>query len=72
MRDLKNNHSITLAPIAAIVWEFCDGLNTTDSIVESVSKLIGDPPGLHSEIRQLLNQLAEAGFLSLEPDSLGK
>ena len=68
LRDRISNSSITLSPIAAMAWEFCDGLNTIDDIVESVGELIGNPEGLHSKIKQLLNQLAEAGFLIFEPD----
>jgi len=55
-----------LVPIRAIVGEFCDVENTVDEVVNEVYQLLEAPvAGIHIKIRQLLDQLDEAGFLFL-------
>jgi hypothetical protein len=55
----------TLNPLAALVWEFCDGDNTIDNIAERIRSIpeFPDRPTLREDICHLLAELEDAGYL---------
>jgi len=57
--------AFTLTPVGAIVWEFCDGTNTVDSIVEQIVNLnaLSDLADLRTNVTELLTELDEIGLL---------
>ena len=58
----------TLSPLGSLVWEFCDGLHTTEEIISSIKAIPGLtlPEALEEEVTQLLKQFAEDGLLAEE------
>jgi hypothetical protein len=61
----KTEWAQTLTPLGALVWEFCDGENTIDQIVESIGAIpeITVTQSLKDEVVKLVDDLTEAGFL---------
>lgn len=62
--------AFTLTPLAALVWEFCDGTNTIDDIVSSIQSIPEfSSSSKKEEIADLLDELDESGFLDENPES---
>lgn len=62
--------AFTLTPLAALVWEFCDGSNTVDDIVTCIQSIPEFSQSLKKkEITDLLDELDESGFLDENPAS---
>jgi hypothetical protein len=64
----RTNWASTITPLAALAWEFCDGENTIEQIVEKI-KLIPElqlQSDLTDEVSALLEDLVDAGFLEEE------
>lgn len=61
----KTDWAHTLNPAGALVWEYCDGENSVEEIVSEVLSLVesGDREGLHTEIKDLIENLSEQGLL---------
>jgi len=61
----KTEWANTLNPLAALVWEFCDGENTPDDIVAQVLSvnLLPKTDSLKAEVTALISELEESGFL---------
>jgi|AGTN01.2.fsa_nt_gi hypothetical protein len=61
----STDRALTLPPVGALVWEFCDGELSTQDIVGEVAKLIGSEatPELRRQIQDLTNELEKNGFL---------
>lgn len=61
----STNCACTLTPIAALVWEFCDGNNTADGIVEQITAIDGVPDSgsLKAEVEKLLKEFSDSGLL---------
>ncbi len=61
----KTEWAHTLNPLAALVWEFCDGNNTAADIFAQVSAIDSIPHtnSLEQEITELITELEESGFL---------
>jgi hypothetical protein len=59
--------AVTLNPMGALIWEFCDGNNSIDDIVVELLAL-GAPavPTLHEDIRSLLEEMGKSGLLTLQ------
>lgn len=55
----------TITPVGGIAWEFCDGNNTFDEIINMVRAEL--PPDyaidFRDELRSLLTQFVDAGLL---------
>jgi hypothetical protein len=61
----KTNWASTITPLAALAWEFCDGENTIEQIVEKIKSIpeLQLQSDLRDEVSSLLEDLVEAGFL---------
>lgn len=61
----KTGWAHSLTPLAALVWEFCDGQNTVDEIAAQINAIpeVISRPVSPEEIQELLNQFSEDGFL---------
>ncbi len=61
----KTNWAHTLTPLGGLVWEFCDGLNSVDEIVDKIQAIpeIGSRESLRQEVKDLVGQFDEEGFL---------
>lgn len=61
----KTEWANTLSPLAALVWEFCDGSNSVEEIILKVRAIpgISFDETLVSEINTLLDELEESGFI---------
>ncbi len=61
----KTEWANTLSPLAAVIWEFCDGTNTVDDIVAHIKAIpeISIDSSLEKEVEKLLAELDESGFL---------
>jgi hypothetical protein len=66
----KTSWAHTLSPLAALIWEFCDGQSSVDEIVASLQAIpeIGEKPSLKIEVEELIHQLGEDGFLVDDSD----
>lgn len=55
----------TLTPIAALVWEFCDGTNSVDDIVVNIQAIpeFAVNQCKKEEVTALLEELNDGGFL---------
>lgn len=63
----KTEWANTLSPLAALVWEFCDGTNTVDDIVSNIKAIpeLSFDSSLEQEVQKLLTDLEESGFLTV-------
>jgi hypothetical protein len=62
-----NQEAITLNPVGAIVWEFCDGGTTVDEIIAEVVALSGGSlTDVDDHVRMLLKELENCGLLTFE------
>ncbi len=61
----KTDWANTLSPLAALIWEFCDGTNTVDEIVANIKAIpeLSFDASLEEEVNRLLADLDESGFL---------
>lgn len=61
----RDNRVYTLTPLAGLIWEYCDGRNTIDDIVLSISQIeeLAAPSELRSEILTVTEELNKAGLL---------
>ena len=61
----KTEWAHTLTPLAALVWEFCDGTNTIDGIIDELKSIpeVTIRPELKDEVTALLEELSDGGFL---------
>lgn len=64
----KTDWAHTINPLAAIVWEFCDGTNSVDEIIALIQAVpeLEPRPQLREEVIGLLNQFEADGFLLSE------
>ena len=62
----KTNWAYTLNPLAAIVWEFCDGTNSLSDIVQHIKGMkeeIQLPDDLEHEVAEVVDDLTESDVL---------
>ena len=59
------NLAFTLTPLAALVWEFCDGSSTVDEIVKQIASVDDIPKDidLAKEAHALVNDLIDSGLV---------
>jgi hypothetical protein len=59
------NLAYTLTPLAALVWEFCDGANTVDEIVAQLGSVDEIPADvdLAKEVHALVNDFVNSGLV---------
>jgi hypothetical protein len=64
----KASWAFTLTPLGALVWEFSDGTNTVEQIVEKVSEAGAIPidGDLRSHVNNLVAELEEYGLLLVD------
>lgn len=67
----RTNWAFTLTPIAAVVWEHCDGLNSISEIVDKVSNIpeFAQTSNLEDSVAKLIRELSDEGYLALRDDS---
>jgi hypothetical protein len=60
----KTNWAQTLTPVAALVWEFCDGTNTLEQILEHIEELTAQPTSdeLRTQVSELIDEFVEIGL----------
>ena len=58
---------VTLNPVAALVWECCDGHHSERAIVDEVSSVFTDAAGVQDDVRAVLKDLREKGLLAALP-----
>jgi len=68
----KTDWAHTLNPLGAIVWEFCDGDNSIEKVVEQVGRLVPEKagPNLRLEVETLLDELVDSGLLTTSNKSV--
>jgi hypothetical protein len=55
----------TLSPLGGIAWEFCDGENTVDEIIELVANTVEvNSKEVSGELKTLCDELVESGLLT--------
>jgi hypothetical protein len=61
----KTEWAHTLTPLAALVWEFCDGNNSVDEIISELKAIpeVTIGPDFKQEVEALLEELSDGGFL---------
>lgn len=66
IKDEKVVHS--LSPLAGIIWEFCDGRNTLESIVDQLSEVAGVEPSADviANVETLINDLVAAELVKVK------
>lgn len=62
----ETDWAYTLTPIAALIWEFCDGTNTIDDIVSCIQAIpeFSANQCKREEVSELLAELDDGGFLA--------
>lgn len=58
---------VTLNPVAALVWECCDGHHSEGAIVGEVSSVFSDTARVEEDVRAVLKDLHEKGLLAGAP-----
>ncbi len=66
LRTKDSDCVYTLSPIGAIVWEFCDGSNSIDELLEEMKALpdLKVEKGIREQVIQLIEDLKKQGLLS--------
>ena len=54
---------VTLNPVAALVWECCDGRHSEGAIVDEVCSVFTDTARVQEDVRVVLEDLREKGLL---------
>lgn len=68
--DESSNIAVTLTPLAAAVWEFCDGQHTSTQITNEIQELMPSPiPTLQDDIEALLAELSQGALICLHDNS---
>jgi hypothetical protein len=64
----QSTWAFTLSPLAALVWEFCDGDNSVEQIVEEIGRIDqnSDKAALSSQVSELVVELSDSGLLLLD------
>ena len=59
------NQASTLTPLAGIVWEFCDGSNSVDDIVQELQSIkeISAEVDLKTQVQELVNEFIKTGLV---------
>jgi hypothetical protein len=58
---------VTLNPVAALVWECCDGHHSEDAIVGEVSSVFTGTARVEEDVKAVLKDLREKGLLADAP-----
>ena len=58
---------VTLNPVAALVWECCDGQHSEDAIIGEVSSVFTDTTRVEEDVKAVLSDLREKGLLADAP-----
>ncbi len=61
--DEKTNWAMTLNPMGALIWEFCDGNHTASQIEQEITSLTDQHNDLDQNIESLLKELSESGLI---------
>lgn len=59
----QNDRVHYLNPVAALIYELCDGVNSTESIMEMVQQSFGLPDPPAAEVTTALEQMKREGLL---------
>jgi hypothetical protein len=64
----KTSIACTLTPLAALVWEYCDGAHTFSDIVSELRRIdeITQREGMEEEVQRLLAQFASDDLVTVE------
>jgi hypothetical protein len=63
--NARTNLACTLTPLAALVWEFCDGSNSLEEIVQQLDS-IEDLPKVQSmkvDVEKLVQEFEDSGLV---------
>jgi hypothetical protein len=55
---------VTLNPVAALVWECCDGHHSEGAIVGEVASVFTDTARVEDDVKAVLKDLQEQGMLA--------
>ncbi len=55
---------VTLNPVAALVWECCDGSHSESAIIGEVSSVFTDTARVEADVKAVLKNLHENGLLA--------
>ena len=58
---------VTLNPVAALVWECCDGQHSEDAIIGEVSSVFTETTHVEEDVKAVLSDLREKGLLADGP-----
>jgi hypothetical protein len=65
--NLDTAGSLALNPTGVVVWQLVDGQRTVEQIVSAVQRHFRDaPPTVTDDVSELLDTLAEEGFIGFE------
>ncbi len=61
----RTSRACTLTPLAALIWEFCDGTNTLDEIAQHLESIPDLPPhpDLETEVDRLVKDFLDTGLV---------
>jgi hypothetical protein len=63
--NLDTADSVTISPTGVVVWQLVDGKRTVQEIIAAVQDQFDDaPPTVANDVVELLDTLAEKGFVS--------
>ncbi|HEY9772471.1 MAG TPA: PqqD family protein [Planktothrix sp.] len=65
LHSKRTNRAYTLTPLAGLVWEFCDGTNNLDDILQRLKNVdqVAEGSNLKSEVETLLADFDESGLI---------
>ena len=64
--DPARDEGFALNQLGALVWDYCDGQNTEESIIAEVAALLPDQPGVAALVADLLASFVAQGLLTAE------
>jgi hypothetical protein len=65
--DPFSAQAVTLNPLGALIWEFCDGRHSIEDILVELTALGVDVlPTLDSDVRALISDMKDMSLLTLE------
>jgi hypothetical protein len=64
--DRFSEQAVTLNPMGALIWEFCDGSHSIEDILMELTALGVQLPTLDAEVRTLVSDMKDMGLLTMQ------